>query len=104
MELKAAAEALKVLKVPCRVRLYSDSAYLINAFQKGWIKRWMLNGWLTAKRQPVENQELWKEIAELASRHEVEWIKVPGHSWSEGNNRADELAREAIKRGLAAES
>lgn len=101
MELRAAVEALKALKVPCRVKLYSDSAYLINAFQKGWVRRWVDNGWLTAKRHPVENQELWKELVELACLHDVEWIKVPGHSWSAGNNRADELARQALQRGLA---
>lgn len=96
MELRAAVEALKYLKEPCRVKLYSDSAYLVNAFQQGWLDKWQKNGWKTVKKGPVENQDLWRELLKMCQRHEVEWIKVQGHSNNEDNNRCDYLARQAI--------
>lgn len=97
MELVAPIEALKRLKEPCRVKLYSDSAYLVNCFQKGWYKNWQRNGWVNSKKEPVENQDLWKELLRLMGIHQVEYIKVKGHSDNEFNNRCDELARAAIK-------
>ncbi|GEA16505.1 ribonuclease H [Moorella sp. E308F] len=103
MEISAAIAALKALKEPCRVLLYSDSAYLVNAFRQGWLDRWQRNGWLTAKKEPVENQDLWRELLQLASRHQVEWLKVKGHSDNAENNRCDELARAAIRRLLKQE-
>lgn len=103
MELTAALEALKALKEPCRVKLYSDSAYLVNAFREGWIERWQENGWRTAKKEPVENQDLWQELVRVASQHQVEWVKVTGHSDNEENNRCDALARAAISRLLKGE-
>ncbi|SMB93027.1 RNase HI [Thermanaeromonas toyohensis ToBE] len=103
MELTAALEALRALKEPCRVKLYSDSAYLVNAFREGWIKRWQENGWRTAKKEPVENQDLWQELVRVASQHQVEWVKVTGHSDDEENNRCDALARAAISRLLKGE-
>ncbi len=96
MELKAAVEALKILKEPCRVNLYSDSAYLVNAFNLGWLKKWQKNGWKTINKEPVGNQDLWKKLLELSSRHEMHWIKVKGHSSNEYNNRCDKLAKEAM--------
>ncbi|MDN5327060.1 MAG: ribonuclease [Moorella sp. (in: firmicutes)] len=96
MEITAAIAALRALKEPCRVRLYSDSAYLVNAFRQGWLARWQRNGWLTVKKQPVENQDLWRELLQVASRHQVEWLKVKGHSDNPENNRCDELARAAL--------
>lgn len=98
MELTAAIEALKVLKEPCRVKLYSDSAYLVNCFHQGWYKGWLKNGWRNSKKQPVENQDLWKEILRLMEIHQVEYIKVKGHADNEWNNRCDELATGAINR------
>ncbi|MGI9950792.1 ribonuclease HI [Moorellaceae bacterium AZ2] len=98
MELTAAIEALKALKEPCRVKLYSDSAYLVNAFRQGWLKRWEKNGWQTVKKEPVENMDLWQELLKQAARHQVEWLKVAGHRDNEGNNRADALARAALAR------
>jgi len=95
MELKAAVEALKSLPGPSRVRLYSDSAYLVNCFQQDWISRWRRNGWLNAKGQPVENQDLWRQLAGLNARHTVEWVKVKGHSDNRYNERCDALARRA---------
>lgn len=98
MELMAAIQALQALKYPCRVRLHSDSAYLINAFREGWLDRWQVNGWVNSKKEPVENQDLWKILLELANTHEIEWVKVKGHADDHQNNRCDELARAAAKR------
>ncbi|CAH0118866.1 MULTISPECIES: ribonuclease HI [unclassified Paenibacillus] len=98
MEIKAVIEALKLLKEPCKVKVYSDSAYVVNCFKQGWIRGWLRNGWKNSKNQPVENQDLWKELWALMGTHEVEYIKVKGHSDNELNNRCDLLAREAIKR------
>ncbi len=97
MELKAAAEALKALRGQCEVDLHTDSAYLHRAFTEGWIRNWMRNGWKTASKKPVENQDLWKELWELSSRHKVNWIKVKGHSDNQMNNRVDRLAVEAME-------
>ena len=98
MELQAAIEGLKALRFPCRVKLYSDSAYLVNAFQEKWIDRWQRNGWLNYRKEPIENQDLWKQLLELAQKHQVEWIKVEGHTDNPYNNRCDQLAREAIRK------
>lgn len=98
MELKAAIEGLKALKRPCRVRIYSDSAYLINAFEKGWLAQWRRNGWRTAAKTPVENQDLWQELARLTDMHQVTFHKVKGHAGDAQNERADRLAREAARK------
>ncbi len=100
MELRAAVEGLKALKYPCRVKLYSDSAYLINAFRQNWIDAWLANGWLNSQKKPVENRDLWEDIIRLTRIHQVEWIKVSGHSDNQYNNRCDLLARNAIKEHL----
>ena len=97
MELTAVIEGLKLLKFPCKVKLYSDSAYVVNGFNQKWIYGWMKNGWKNASKEPVKNKELWQELYELTKKHEVEFIKVKGHSDNEYNNRCDELARNAIK-------
>jgi ribonuclease HI len=97
MELIAAIEALKKLKEPCKVKLYSDSAYLVNCFQQGWYKNWQKNGWINSKKQPVENKELWQDLLRLMDTHHVQYIKVKGHSDNPYNNQCDHLAREAIK-------
>ena len=96
MELLAAIRALEALKVPCDAKLYSDSAYLCNGFNKGWIYNWIRNGWKTAAKKNVENVELWQRLYELTRTHNVEWIKVAGHSDNELNNLCDKLARQAI--------
>jgi len=96
MELTAAVAALSALKRPCEVELYSDSAYLINGFRQGWLVNWQKNGWLNSKKQPVENQDLWKELLRLSQIHKVEWMKVKGHCGVEYNERCDQLARAAI--------
>ena len=93
MELTAALEGLKMLKFPCEVELYSDSAYLVNGFSQGWIYNWKKNNWKTASKEPVKNKEIWEEIYNLTQIHKVKFIKVKGHADNEFNNRCDELAR-----------
>jgi ribonuclease HI len=92
MELTAAIRALEALKLPCTVRLYTDSLYVMNAFKKGWLANWQRNGWRTADKKPVSNVDLWQALHALTLQHEVQWNWVKGHSTNEGNNRADELA------------
>ena len=98
MELTAVVEALKKLKYECRVELYSDSAYVVNAFDKGWIYNWVKNDWKTSDKKPVKNKELWEELYALTKKHDVTFIKVKGHADNMYNNRCDELATSAIKR------
>ena len=93
MELTAVIEALKLLKHPCKVDIYSDSSYVVNAFLQGWIYNWIKKNCKTASGDPVKNKELWQELYELTKIHEVNFIKVKGHSDNEFNNRCDELAR-----------
>lgn len=97
MEITAVLEALKLLKEECEVKVYSDSAYVVNAFNQGWIYNWKKNNWKTASKDPVKNKELWEELYSLVQKHKVEFIKVKGHSDNEYNNRCDFLATSAIK-------
>ena len=97
MEITAVLEALKILKEECEVKIYSDSAYVVNAFNQGWIYNWRKNNWKTANKEPVKNKELWEKLYELTQNHKVEFIKVKGHSDNEYNNRCDYLATSAIK-------
>lgn len=97
MEITAVIEALKLLKYPCNVKVYSDSSYVVNCFIKGWIYNWKKNNWKTADKQPVKNRELWEELYNFTKIHKIEFIKVKGHSDNIYNNRCDELARNAIK-------
>jgi ribonuclease HI len=96
MELMAAIKALEALNEPCKVYIYTDSAYVFNAFKQGWIRKWKENGWKNSKNQPVKNQDLWNKLLELMEIHYVKWYKVKGHSDNEKNNRCDALAREEI--------
>lgn len=98
MELTAAIEALKIIKEPCAIDIYTDSAYLCNAFSAGWLNNWSINGWKTAKKESVQNRDLWETLLKLCSIHDIRWHKVKGHSTNEFNNRCDELARSEIKR------
>ena len=95
MELLGAITALEALNRPCEVDLYSDSSYLINAFEKGWLKSWQRNGWKTASKARVKNQDLWKRMLEAASRHQITWHWVKGHAGQEMNERCDRLATTA---------
>lgn len=93
MELMAAIKGLEALKESCRVKLYSDSAYLVNAFTKGWLNSWIKNGWARGeKKEELKNLDLWKQLYALSQKHTVEWIKVKGHSDNVYNNRCDKLA------------
>lgn len=98
MELTAAIEALKALKKPCRVRLFSDSAYLVSAFNLGWLRNWQRNGWRNAANDPVSNPDLWQALLTASAPHAIEWIKVKGHTDNEYNNRCDKLAVAEIKK------
>ena len=98
MELRAAVEGLSRLKEPCKVTLYTDSAYLFKAFTEGWIRKWQRNGWRTSAKKDVENKDLWEQLVELAGRHDITWKKVKGHADNVLNNRVDELAVAARKR------
>ena len=100
MEITAVIEGLKLLKYPCEVEIYSDSAYVVNTFKQGWIYNWIKNNWKTSGKEPVKNQELWQELYDLTKIHKVKFNKVKGHSDNEFNNRCDELARNAIKKIL----
>jgi len=103
MELTAAIEALRALKKqPCDVTLYSDSAYLINAFQQGWLSAWKRNGWKRGpkKDEPVLNIDLWEALDRLQSQHKITWQKVQGHAGNQYNERVDRLAVAAIGEAL----
>ena len=96
MEMTAAIKALAALKTSCRVDLYTDSTYVKDGFTK-WLKDWKKRGWKTADKKPVKNADLWQELEEAASRHDIKWHWVRGHDGHEYNERADTLARNAIK-------
>lgn len=96
MELMAAIEALNALKRPTKVRLHTDSKYVMDGVTK-WIHGWKKNGWKTADKKPVKNEDLWRLLDAANERHEVTWKWVKGHSDNVMNNRADELARAAIE-------
>ena len=98
MEMTAVIEALKMLKEECIVKIYSDSAYVVNAFNENWIEGWIAKGWQNSKKEPVKNKELWKELISLTNKHKVTFIKVKGHSTDELNNRCDFLATSAAKK------
>ena len=92
MELTAVIKALELLKVSCNVKLYSDSAYVVNAINQNWLFNWKNNNWLGADKKPVKNIELWQKLDNLLNKHSVEFIKVKGHADNELNNRCDKLA------------
>lgn len=97
MEIYAVIAGLRCLKEKCKVNIYSDSAYTVNAFNQHWIDNWIKSGWKKADGKPVLNAELWQELHSLVRQHEVRFIKVKGHADNEYNNRCDALARAAIK-------
>jgi ribonuclease HI len=102
MELTAVIEGLRALRRPCRVRVLSDSAYVVNAHRQGWIRSWQRNGWRTSGKKPVENRDLWEALLDAEQAHEITWELVKGHAGHELNERADELAVQA-RLELAAE-
>lgn len=102
MELTAAIEGLCALKEPCRVTLYTDSAYLSNAVLKGWLRGWKKNGWKKSDKSPVLNRDLWEALDEQLSRHDVTFVWVKGHADNAYNNRCDELAVAQTKKNANA--
>ncbi len=98
MELTAVIEGLKQLNTRCKVELFSDSAYVVRAFNENWITKWKNNGWKKSvnSTQDIKNRDLWEELFRQVSAHEVEFVKVKGHSDVEYNNRCDEVARNEI--------
>ena len=92
MEMMAAIQALRLLREPCEVELYSDSSYLVDAFNKKWIQNWMARGWVKTDKKPVKNQDLWEELVALSSTHKVRFVYVKGHADNPENNRCDQLA------------
>lgn len=97
MELTAVINALSALKTECNVSLYTDSKYVMNGINE-WMPNWKKNGWKTSnKKSAVKNVDLWQQLDELCSRHQIRWIWVKGHAGHPENERVDELARNAIK-------
>lgn len=95
MEMMAAIRGLEALNRPCQVELYSDSQYLINAFNQHWIDGWIKKGWKRGKNEPVKNVDLWKKLLEAKAPHEVSFIWVKGHDGHPQNERCDKLATTA---------
>ena len=96
MELFAAISALRALKEPCEVELYSDSAYLCNAINEGWLFDWKQKNWRNSNKKDVKNVDLWEELITLMGLHRITFIKVKGHADNVYNNRCDKLATTAI--------
>ncbi|MFW5735358.1 MAG: ribonuclease HI [Oceanidesulfovibrio sp.] len=102
MELLAVIHALEALKRSCAVELYTDSLYVLNAIEKGWLEGWKKKGWKTAAKKPVKNQDLWIRLSELLDAHDVKFHWVRGHSGHPENERCDALANaQASSGGLA---
>ena len=98
MEVYAAIAGLSALKEKCAVRLYSDSAYLVNAVELGWLNGWKRGRWINSQGKPVKNRDLWEELSKLSEFHDVKFIKVKGHADNEYNNICDKEARAAIEK------
>ena len=92
MELTAVIEALRLLKEPCIVELYSDSKYVIDALEKGWASGWQKRGWVKADKKPALNPDLWEQLLALTERHQLRYHWVKGHAENEKNNRCDQMA------------
>ena len=98
MELMAAIAALEMLQRPCEVELFTDSQYITNSFNEGWIDNWRSNGWRNSANKPVKNLELWHRLIEAAKQHTVTWTWIKGHNGHPENERCDALAVAAADR------
>ncbi len=98
MEMRAVIEGLQALNTPCKVRIYSDSAYVVNAINQNWLSNWKRRNWKNAANQPVANQDLWETLDSLMTKHDISFYKVKGHSDHAYNNRCDQLAVEAVQK------
>lgn len=101
MELMAAIQGLSALNRRCNVCVYTDSEYVRRGISE-WLANWKKRGWKTANRKPVKNEDLWRELDELAAQHDIEWHWVKGHAGNPGNERADQLANDGLERSLRA--
>lgn len=101
MELTGAISALSALKEPCRVTLYTDSRYIVNAINQKWLENWKKRGWKKADKSPVLNRELWEALDGQLSRHQVTFVWVKGHADNPYNNRCDQLAVAQTKKHMA---
>ena len=99
MELMAAIVALETLTRKCKVRLHTDSKYVLQGITE-WLPGWKQRGWKTASKQPVKNDDLWRRLDEAVTRHHIEWVWVKGHAGHEGNERADQLANRGVEEVL----
>ena len=95
MELTAIIQGLAALKRPCAVVIYTDSQYVKNGMEQ-WIHGWKKNGWKTASKQPVKNEDLWRQLDQLAAQHQIQWQWVRGHAGHAENERADALANQGV--------
>jgi ribonuclease HI len=100
MELMAAIVALETLTRQCKVRLHTDSKYVLQGITE-WLPGWKQRGWKTASKQPVKNDDLWRRLDEAVIRHHIEWVWVKGHAGHEGNERADQLANRGVEEILS---
>lgn len=97
MEMTAVVEALRQLKRPCNVKLFTDSEYVMKGMTQ-WLPGWIKKNWMTSQKKPVLNRDLWEEILRLSQKHRIEWKWIKGHNDHPENERCDYLARNAIKR------
>jgi ribonuclease HI len=97
MELRAVIEALRLVKRPCRIRVVSDSIYMVKGMTR-WLHGWIKSNWVNSSGNPVLNRDLWEELMRLAKPHSIEWQWIRGHAGHKENERCDELARAAIER------
>ncbi|MFZ7130935.1 MAG: ribonuclease HI [Eubacteriales bacterium] len=96
MELLAVIKGLEMLKESCKVTIHSDSAYIVNAIEQGWIHGWKMKGWTRGKSGELKNKEMWKQLDALMKIHQVKFVKVKGHANNPHNNRADALVNDAM--------
>ena len=100
MEMFAIIKALSELNQSCNINLYSDSAYVVNAFNENWIENWISKNWKTSNNKEVKNVDLWKDLLKLVKMHNISWHKVKGHSDNKYNNICDKLARGEVDKWL----
>ena len=98
MELTAVIKALETLKIPCNIKVFTDSNYVVQGMTK-WVHNWLKNSWKNSQRKQVVNQDLWKKLLSISGRHDIEWVWVKGHDDHVENERCDRLAKLAIRKG-----
>jgi ribonuclease HI len=96
MELRGVIEGLRLLKKPCRVKVVTDSSYVVKGMTQ-WIRGWVARNWTNSEKKPVVNRDLWEELLALSKRHRIAWQWIPGHRGHKQNERCDQLARAAIR-------